>query len=121
MVQPGLGRRVTVLLRDLGGGEIVEGPHALVGSGRAAQRDHAQGHQGSGTDGLHGSLTGKTGQRIMRALTRTFRQYRISRAVQASEAVGVAFGVDGRYWTGCGLVLETAPPYPLCLSACRLR
>src|SRR5664279_868688 len=46
-------------------------------------------------------------------------QYRISRAVQASEAVGVAFGVDGRYWTGCGLVLETAPPYPRCLSACR--
>jgi hypothetical protein len=52
-------------------------------------------------------------------LARTFRQYRISRAVQASEAVGVAFGVDGRYWTGCGLVLETAPPYPRCLSACR--
>src|SRR5450755_1292984 len=67
MVQPGLGRRVTVLLRDLGGGEMVEGPHALVGSGRAAQRDRAQGHQGSGTDGLHGSLTGKTGQRNMRA------------------------------------------------------
>ena len=33
VVEPSLGRRVTVLLRDLGRGEVVEGPHALVGSG----------------------------------------------------------------------------------------
>ena len=55
MVQPRLGQRITVLLRDLGGGEVVEGPHTLVRSGRVADHGSAKRHDGSGTDGLHGS------------------------------------------------------------------